>query len=67
MDPFRLRRAGLTGAVLAALCCFTPVLGLLLGPALLAAWGGVLDLILFPLLAISIGVTLYAHRRRCRR
>lgn len=67
MDPFRLRRTGLLGTVLTALCCFTPILGLLLGPALLAAWGGVLDLILFPLLAVCVGLTVYAHRRCCRR
>lgn len=66
MNPLRLRRVGIIGTLLTALCCFTPVLGLLLGTSILAAWAGYLDLFLLPLLAAFVGLTFYAHRR-CRR
>ncbi len=36
------------------------------GTALLAAWGGSLDLVFFAFLALFVGLTLYAHPR-CRR
>ena len=67
MNPFRLRRIGLVGTALTALCCLTPFLGFLLGAAFLGTWGGTLDLILFPLLAVFLGLTAYAHTRCCRR
>jgi len=61
----RLLRIGIGGSVIAALCCFTPILVLLLGAVGAAAWIGYLDYVLFPALAIFIGITAYAwHRRR---
>jgi mercuric ion transport protein len=55
-----LLRTGLIGTVIAALCCFTPVLVILLGALGLTAALGWLDYVLFPALAIFIGMTVYA-------
>ena len=60
----RLLRIGIGGSVIAALCCFTPVLVVLLGAVGAAAWIGHLDYVLFPALAILIGITAYAWLRR---
>lgn len=53
-DP--LLKVGIVGAVIAALCCFTPLLVVLLGAAGLAAVVGWLDYALFPLLFASLGI-----------
>lgn len=62
----RLLKYGLIGTVVAALCCFTPLLVILLGAVGLSAWLGWLDLVLLPALAVFIGITLYALWRRQR-
>ena len=56
----RLLRGGLTGSVIAALCCFTPVLVVLIAGAGLSAMIGWLDYALFPMLFGSLGVVAYA-------
>jgi hypothetical protein len=56
----RLLRVGIVGAAIAALCCFTPVLVVLLGALGLATLSGYLDYVLFPALAFFIGLTIYA-------
>ncbi len=61
----RLLRIGVLGSVFAALCCFTPILAVLLGVVGATAWVGYLDYVLFPMLAIFIGITVVAwHQRR---
>ncbi len=55
-----LLKTGIVGTVLAALCCFTPLLVVLLGAVGLSALVGYLDLVLLPALAIFVGITLYA-------
>jgi mercuric ion transport protein len=55
-----LLRTGLIGTVIAALCCFTPVLVILLGALGLSTALGWLDYLLFPVLAIFVGITVYA-------
>ncbi len=58
------------GTVVAALCCFTPVLVVLLGAVGLSAWLGWLgwlDFVLFPALILFAAITLYAVARRTRR
>ncbi|MDD9709442.1 mercury resistance system transport protein MerF [Seohaeicola sp. SP36] len=55
------------GTVIAALCCFTPILVVLLGAVGLSAWLGWLDYVLLPALAFLIGLTIYAVWRRQRR
>lgn len=65
MDSRKLLRTGIAGSVIAAVCCFTPILVIVLGAAGLAAWIGWLDYVLFPALAAFVGMTVYAlHRRR---
>ena len=55
---------GIIGSVVAALCCFTPVLVVLLGAIGLSALVGVLDYVLLPVLAIFIAITVYALWKR---
>ena len=51
---------GIIGTVIAALCCFTSVLVVLLGVVGLSALTGYLDVVLLPALAFFIGLTTYA-------
>jgi mercuric ion transport protein len=62
----RLLRYGLIGTLVGALCCFTPILVILLGTVGLSAMLGWLDIVLLPALAVFIGITLYALWRRQR-
>ncbi len=55
---------GIGGSIITALCCFTPVLVMLLGAVGAAAWAGYLDVVLFPTLLIFVGLTAYALRKR---
>ncbi len=67
MNDKKLLGFGIGGTVVAALCCFTPILVVLLGAVGLSAALGWLDYVLFPALAFFIGLTIYAvHRRRKR-
>ena len=63
----KLLAAGMVGTVIAALCCFTPVLVVLLGAVGLSAVLGWIDYVLLPALAFFIGLTIYALWRRHRR
>lgn len=63
-DPKTLVRAGFIGTTLVALCCFTPVLVILLGVVGLSALVGYLDYVLLPALALFIGLTIYAVWRK---
>lgn len=64
-DPKTLLRFSIFGTIVLALCCFTPVLVLLLGVVGLSALTGYLDYVLLPALAIFIGLTIYAvHKKR---
>ncbi|MBC8242006.1 MAG: mercury resistance system transport protein MerF [Alphaproteobacteria bacterium] len=60
MKEKKLLRAGSVGTVVAAICCFTPVLVVLLGFAGLSAIVGWLDYGLFPILFASMGMVAYA-------
>ena len=62
-----LLSVGIVGTIVAALCCFTPVLVVLFGVIGLSAFTGYLDHILFPALGLFIVLTLYAVWRRRRR
>ena len=57
---------GITGTVVAALCCFTPVLVILFGAIGLSAWLGWIDYVLFPALGIFVLLTIYAVYQRSR-
>ena len=63
-NPNMLLKIGLSGSVVAALCCFTPVLVILLGVVGLSIWVGYLDYVLFPALAAFIALTLYALHKK---
>jgi hypothetical protein len=65
-DPNTLLKVGVAGTAIAALCCFTPVLVVLLGAVGLAAAVGYLDYVLLPALAIFAALTAYAIWRRRR-
>ena len=67
MSDRKLLATGIVGTVIAALCCFTPLLVVLLGAVGLSAWLGWLDYVLFPALGIFIIIALYAVVRRLRR
>ena len=64
MDNQTLLKTSVGGALLAALCCATPVLVLLLGAVGLSAWVGWLDYVLLPAFVVFVGITIYALRRR---
>ncbi len=64
MNNRRLLGAGLIGTAIAALCCFTPVLVVLVGLVGLSALVGYLDYVLLPALAFFVGLTVYAVWRR---
>jgi len=64
MKSSTLLKTGVVGIVISALCCFTPVLVLILGGIGLAAWVGYLDYVLMPALLFFVGLTLYAVSRR---
>lgn len=59
-----LLKTGVIGTVVAALCCFTPVLVILIGAVGLSALTGYLDYVLLPALAFFVALTAYALYRR---
>lgn len=61
-----LLKTGIIGSIISALCCFTPVLAVLLGAVGLAALAGYIDYVFMPALAIFIGITAYAYFRKKR-
>ncbi len=66
MKDRTILRTGIIGSVVAAVCCFTPLLVALLGAVGLSAWLGWLDYLLFPALAIFLAVTAYGVYLRRR-
>lgn len=56
----KLLSVGVVGTVVAALCCFTPVLVVLFGFVGLSSLVGWLDYVLLPSLFIFIAITIYA-------
>jgi mercuric ion transport protein len=59
-----LLRVGIIGAVVTALCCFTPVLVALLAAVGLSAAIGWLDYVVWPALVLFLGLTALALWRR---
>ncbi|MGI9328769.1 MAG: mercury resistance system transport protein MerF [Pseudomonadales bacterium] len=60
----RLLLTGIIGTIVAAICCFTPILVILLGTVGLSAAVGYLDFVLFPALVIFLAITGYVLWRR---
>ncbi len=67
MNDRKLLKTGIVGTAVAAVCCFTPALVIVLGVAGLSAWLAWADYVLFPSLALFIGITIYALMRRARK
>lgn len=59
-EPTTLLRRGLIGSVVAAICCFTPFLVLIVAGVGLSAVVGWLDYALFPMLFASLSAVAYA-------
>lgn len=60
MNDGKLLRRGLIGSAIAAICCFTPLLVVVVAGVGLSAVVGWLDYALFPLLFASLGVVAHA-------
>lgn len=66
MNDRKLLKTSIIGTVIVALCCFTPILVILLGAVGLSAILGYLDFVLFPALAIFLVLLGYALYRRSK-
>lgn len=60
----RLLTTGIVGTIVAALCCFTPILVWALALTGLGAYAGWVDYFAIPLLGIFLALTLIALVRR---
>jgi len=63
MTPKQTFIASLIGTIVVALCCFTPILVIILSAIGLSALIGYLDYILLPALAILFILTIVSYRR----
>jgi mercuric ion transport protein len=67
MNDRALIRTGTAGAIVAAICCATPLLAVLLPLVGLGAWLARADWVLFPLLVGSLGLIAWGlYRRRAK-
>ncbi len=66
MKNSTLLKIGIIGSVVSALCCFTPLLVILLGIIGLSAAISYLDIVLLPILAIFIAITVFALWKKIR-
>lgn len=64
MQTDRLLRTCVIGTIVAAICCFTPILVILLGLVGLSSLTGTLDYVLLPALVIFLCITVYALWKR---
>jgi len=64
MSNKKLLTIGIIGTIVAALCCFTPLLVILLGAVGLSAVVSYLDVLLLPALGIFLAITVYALWRQ---
>lgn len=66
MKEATILKTGIAGAIIAALCCATPALVILLGAVGLSAWLDWIDYVVLPALAIFLAVTAYGRwRQQC--
>ena len=61
-----LLHVGIVGTIVAAICCFTPLLVVVLGVVGLTALTAYLDLVLLPALAVFVIITIFALVQRRR-
>lgn len=64
MSNNKLLATGLIGTLIAALCCFTPILVIFLGIVGLSSIVGYLDYVLLPALGVFILISVYAIWKR---
>ncbi|CAH1663495.1 mercuric ion transport protein [Bradyrhizobium sp. USDA 4011] len=64
MNDLALVRTGVAGGIIAAICCVTPILAVLLPLVGLGAWLVSADLMAFSLLAVSLGLIAWGLYRR---
>lgn len=64
MNDTALIKTGIIGAVIAAICCATPVLVIALGAVGLSAITGYLDYVLLPVLVLCIGLVGYGFYKK---
>jgi mercuric ion transport protein len=57
---------GAIGAVLAAICCLTPLLVVVFGAIGLTAWLAKADYVLIPALILCLALVVFGLYRRCR-
>ncbi len=67
MNNARLLKTGLIGSIIAALCCLTPVLAVLLGAVGLGWFVGYLDDVFVPVIVIFLGLVGYALWRNAKK
>ncbi len=67
MNTAWLLKTGLIGSIIAVLCCFTPVLAVLLGAVGLGWFVGYLDDVLVPVTVIFLGFVGYAVWRNAKK
>ncbi|MBX9595843.1 MAG: mercury resistance system transport protein MerF [Roseomonas sp.] len=66
MNDRTLIRTGAIGAVIAAICCATPILAITLGAAGLSAWAAGADVVLIPILLAFLALVAVGLVRRQR-
>jgi mercuric ion transport protein len=66
MKDTTILKTGVTGSVIAAICCATPILGLALGALGLSAWLGWADYVLIPALVLFLAIAAHGFWRRQR-
>jgi mercuric ion transport protein len=64
MKDGTILKTGIIGSAIAAICCATPILVVALGVVGLSALLGWIDYVLFPALALFLGMTAYGLWRR---
>lgn len=64
MDGNKCFKTGLWGSIVAVICCFTPILVVGFGLIGLAALTPYLDYVLFPMLALFLGLAFYGWSTR---
>jgi mercuric ion transport protein len=69
MNNRSLITTGVVGAAVAAVCCFTPILAIVLGAVGLTAWLAKADYVLIPAIILFLGLAglgLFRKRLRAR-
>ena len=64
MNDRSLMATGGVAAVLAAICCATPILAVILGGIGLAAWIAIADYVVLPVLVLGIALVAFGLYRR---